>query len=222
MKKCIFIIALFFFGFTQLSHAQESPVNFGVRGGINIADWRGDAAESFSSFADKSGVFKVENLTGYHFGGYATIPLSPIFTIEPGLNYSVKGMKVSQSIFEAGFLNLKGEISSRLHYIELPVMAKVNITPGFHVYGGPQVAYLASSKLKAEAGILGFSVGKSFDVNSGFRDFDFGVVGGLGYEFMNGINIRAGYEHGLSTLDEGNPQINAYNRVIKFSLGYTF
>lgn len=222
MKKIIFTLTVLAIAFAQIAHAQVSPLKIGVRGGVNIADWRGDASESFSSLADQSRLFEVNNLTGYHFGAYVTIPVSDVFSVEPGLNYSMKGMKISQTVVDEGILNIKGDISSRLHYIELPIMAKVNIAKGFHIFGGPQLAYLAASKVRAEAGIFGFSVGKTFDVNDGFRKLDFGLVGGVGYEFLNGVNMRAGYEHGLSSLDEGNSQINAFNRVFRFSLGYTF
>ena len=187
-----------------------------------MADWRGDASESFAELAEMTSVFETKNLTGFHAGAYFEIPVGQRFTIEPGLFYSQKGMKVSQTILEESFLNLKGEISSKLHYIELPVLAKVYLTEGLHLYGGPQVAYLASSNVRAEAGIFGFSVGEDFQIDSGFRKLDFGLTGGLGYKFVNGVNISAGYEHGLSSLDEGTSHIDAFNRVYKFSLGYTF
>jgi len=222
MKKILFILIAIVIGFETQVSAQVSPLKIGIRGGVNVADWRGDAVESFSELAELSSAFKTESFTGFHAGVNLEIPVTAGFSIEPGLYYSVKGMRVSQTILEGGFLNLKGEITSKLHYIELPVLAKVYLTEGFYLTGGPQVGFLASNKMHAEAGILGFSVGDSFDVNAGFRKVDFGLVGGIGYQFRNGININAFYDHGLSTLDEGNSDIDAYNRAFKFSLGYQF
>ncbi len=222
MKKILFILIAFVIGFQNQVSAQTSPLKVGFRAGINVADWRGDAVESFSELAEMSSVFKTESFTGFHAGVNLEIPVTGAFSIEPGLYYSTKGMRVSQTILEGGFLNLKGEITSKLHYIELPVLAKVYLTEGFYLTGGPQVGFLASNRMRAEAGILGFSVGDSFDVNAGFRKVDFGLVGGLGYQFQNGINISALYDHGLSTLDEGNSDIDAYNRAFKISLGFQF
>ena len=221
MKKIIFTLAIFCLAF-QAARAQEKPFHIGIKAGVNVADWRGDAVESFSELADMTSIMEAQSLTGFHVGAYATIPLSQKFAIEPGLYYSTKGMKVAQTLTEGNFLNLKGEVSSKLTYIELPILAKVYLVKGLHVFAGPQVSYLASNKVRAEAGILGFSVGQDFDINGGFRKVDFAVTGGLGYQFSNGVNLSAGYEHGLSTLDEGSSQIDAYNRVFKFSLGYTF
>lgn len=222
MKKIILIFVLLLPLFSHSLFSQKLPIKIGVRGGINIADWRGDAMESFSELADMSSVLKTENLTGFHAGIFFEVPVTNRFSIEPGVFYSQKGLKVSQTLSEGGFLNLKGEISSKLNYIELPVLAKVNLTEGFYLAGGPQVAYLASSKIRAEAGILGFSIGENFDIDPGFREFDFGILGGLGYQFKNGLSISALYDHSLSTLDEGSSDIDAFNRAVKFSLGYIF
>lgn len=222
MKKLLFILIIIGIAFQNHTFAQTSPVKIGVRGGLNIADWRGDAAESFSELAAMSSVLKTESLTGFHAGLNLEIPVTARFSLEPGLYYSTKGMKVSQTFSEGGFLNLKGEVSSKLHYIEVPMLAKVYLVEGLYLTAGPQVAFLAANKIKAEAGIFGFSVEDTFDINDGFRNVDFGLIGGLGYQFGNGINIGAFYDHGLSTLDEGNSDIDAYNRAFKFSVGYQF
>lgn len=222
MKKILLIFVLLLPVFSHSLFAQNSPIKIGLRGGVNITDWRGDAMESFSELAEMTTVLKTESLTGFHAGVFLEIPVTDRFSIEPGVFYSQKGLKVSQTLSEGGFLNLKGEISSKLSYIELPVLAKVYITEGLYLTGGPQVAYLASSKIRAEAGVLGFSIGEDFNVDPGFRKFDFGVVGGLGFQFKNGLSISATYDHGLSTLDEGSSDVNAFNRAVKFSLGYVF
>lgn len=222
MKKIIFTLVLFTFSLSNFLMAQVSPIKIGVRGGVNISDWRGDAVQSFSDLADMSTVLKTESLTGFHAGINLSIPVSGRLSFEPGIFYSTKGMKLSQTFIEGGFLNLKGEISNRLHYIEMPVLAKVYVVEGLYLTGGPQVAYLVSNKVRAEAGIFGFSVEEDFDVNSGFRKFDVGLTGGLGYQFKNGINLSALYDHSLTTLDEGSGDIDAYNRAVKFSIGFIF
>ena len=90
------------------------------------------------------------------------------------------------------------------------------------VYAGPQVSYLVRSTLNAKLGVLGISLfNKGIDITGRFNKVDLGLSGGLGYQFDNGINIKAGYDHGLSRLDK-NDNYDAYNRVVKISVGYTF
>ena len=46
-------------------------------------------------------------------------------------------------------------------------------------------------------------------------------MGGLGYQFENGLGLSAGYDYGLTSLDAGN-RFHAQNRVIKVGLNYSF
>ncbi|MFC7666697.1 hypothetical protein ACFQT0_04145 [Hymenobacter humi] len=50
---------------------------------------------------------------------------------------------------------------------------------------------------------------------------DFSAVGGLGYQFENGLGLSAGYDYGLSSLDSGN-RFDAQNRVIKVGANFSF
>ena len=101
-------------------------------------------------------------------------------------------------------------------------MAKLYVGEGFHIFAGPQVAYLLSNKVQAQASVLGFNaLNREWDMKSGFREMDFSVVGGVGYQFTNGLNLSAGYDHGLNTIDE-NGNFETFNRTFKASVGYTF
>lgn len=161
---------------------------------------------------------------GFHVGGYVTIPVIPGFEIEPGLQYSQKGTKLTGKLPIDGvdFLNANLTITNKAEYIDVPVLARVYVGEGFNIFAGPQVSYLVSNKVKAEAGALGFNaLNREWDMKSGFRNMDVAVTGGLGYRFTNGFNISAGYDYGLNTIDS-NGSFETYNRVIKASLGYTF
>jgi hypothetical protein len=81
---------------------------------------------------------------------------------------------------------------------------------------------LVSNKVRVEAGALGFSAFRQdYDVRNQFREFDFAVVGGLGYQFDSGLGLSAGYDYGLSSLDRSN-RFDAQNRVIKASINFSF
>ena len=219
MKKITITLFAALFIFALQAQAQ---VRGGIRGGLNMATWGGNAVESFSDMMETSGAFRTEMRPSFHVGGYLQVPLFANFSFEPGIYYSGKGIRVNQTMFTNSLIQPQVTLTNQAHYIEMPLLLRAHIGPGFQVYAGPQVAYLAKNTVQAEAGLFGASYEYDFDVNSGFRKFDFGLTGGLGYEFGNGINLQAGYEYGLSSLDEGRSNINAFNRVVKVSLGYTF
>jgi hypothetical protein len=47
------------------------------------------------------------------------------------------------------------------------------------------------------------------------------LTGGIGYQFSNGLNITAAYDHGLSKVD-AIQNLNSYNRSFKVGLGLSF
>jgi hypothetical protein len=105
--------------------------------------------------------------------------------------------------------------------VDLPLLLKANVG-GLEVFAGPQVSYLAKSDLKTTAGILGFNVlNRTMDATEQFNRWDAGVTGGVGYQFANGLNISAAYDHGLSKVD-ANERFDSYNRSFKVGLGFRF
>ena len=208
------------------SNSSNSQVRFGFRGGLNVADLQGDAVQSFTTLAGYApdGAISKSMRPGFYAGLYATLPLGASFALEPGINYSEKGAVLTGTLpFPAlDFLNAKVTGTARLAYVDVPVLAKVFITPGFYLYAGPQASFLVSGKARVDASVLGFSAYKEdFDVASQLRKVDFAAVGGLGYQFENGLGISAGYDYGLTSLDANN-RFQAYNRVAKVGLNYSF
>ena len=205
---------------------SNSSVHFGFRAGLNLSDVQGDAVNTFTSLAGyaPNGTITRQMRPGFYAGFYATLPIGPSFAIEPGISYSEKGtvLQGKVPVPALDFLNTKLTGTARLAYIDVPVLAKVFITPGFYVYAGPQASFLVSGKARVEAGALGFSAFKQdFDISNQLRKVDFAAVAGLGYQFENGLGLSAGYDYGLTSLDTNN-RFNAQNRVIKAGLNYSF
>lgn len=209
----------------QNSYSSPSPVRFGIKAGVNVADWDGETMQSVQDLVEMTnGSVSQQMRTGFHAGAFVNIPVAPGFEIEPALIYSQKGtvLKGKIPVEEVDFLNAQVTLTNKAEYIDLPVLAKVYIGEGFHVFAGPQMSYLVSNKVSAEAGALGFkALNQEWDMKSGFREVDFAVTGGLGYKFTSGINISAGYDYGLSSIDK-NGSFDTYNRVVKASVGFTF
>ncbi len=200
-------------------------VKFGVRAGVNVSDLSGDAVNTFTDLADyTNGAVTKATKPGFYAGLYATLPLGPRFAIEPGIGYSEKGTVLTGRIplQQFDFLNAKVTATGRLAYLDIPLLAKAYLTDGLYVYAGPQASVLLSGKARVQASALGFSAFKQdFDVKDQLRTVDFAAVGGLGYQFQNGLGLSAGYDYGLSSLDKNN-RFDAQNRVIKASLNYSF
>jgi hypothetical protein len=163
------------------------------------------------------------NRSGFFAGGYANIPLSENISVEPALYYSQKGYEMH------GELNLKGvdflgaSATARLNtqYIDMPVVLKANFN-GFQVFAGPQVSYLAQADLRTSAGVLGFNLlNKTMDATEQFNRWDVGLTGGVGYQFKNGVNVMAAYDHGVSRVD-ANKNAESYNRGFKVGVGISF
>ena len=205
--------------------SSAAGVRFGFRAGLNVANIQGDAVRTFTDLAGYApeGAVTQQMRPGFYAGVYATLPLGPGFAIEPGLSYSEKGTVLRATLpFPAlDFLNANVTGTARLAYLDVPVLAKVFITPGFYVYAGPQASFLVSGKARVEASALGFTAYRQdFDVSNQLRKVDFSAVGGLGYQFENGLGLSAGYDYGLSSLDANN-RFAANNRVIKVGLNYS-
>ena len=148
--------------------------------------------------------------------------MSENFSFEPGIYYSLKGYELNGALSLKGldFLGANAKAILQSQYVDIPVLLKGNFG-GFQIFAGPQISYLASANLKTTAGVLGINLlNKTMDVTSQFNRWDVGVTGGIGYQFINGLNISASYDYGLSKAD-ANQNVNAYNRAIKVGIGIT-
>jgi hypothetical protein len=221
MKKQILLLTAI--AISTLSFAQLKP-SFGVRGGATSSGMRGDAVNNLKDIIDyTNGMVTTGNRTGLFAGGYVSVPLSEVVSIEPALYYSQKGYEMKGSISMKGmdFLGASAKAQLQSQYIDLPVVVKANLG-GFQVFAGPQVSYLMKSDLRTTAGVLGFNLlNKKFDVTDQFNQWDAAVTGGVGYQFTNGLNITAAYDHGLTKVDR-NSNLSSYNQAFKVGLGMSF
>ncbi len=183
MKKVLFAAAaVFAFGF---ANAQDSSnMSFGVKGGLNMSNYTGDA--------------DTDSKIGFFVGGFAEFKVTEKFAVQPELLFSALGAKDNDF-----------DESLNANYILVPVMAKFYVTEKFNLEAGPQVGFLMSAKIDGEdvkdafkSTDFAFNLGAGFDVtenlNVGLRyslglsnvsDFDGADIKtsniglGLGYKF---------------------------------------
>jgi len=224
MKKQ-FLIALSICVST-ISFAQVSSTapTFGVRGGLISSGIRGDATNNLDNLLSfTNGAITTSNHTGFYGGVYASVPVTDMVSLEPGLFYAEKGYDLNGSlnIKGVGFLGANAKAKLQSTYIDIPVLLKVNIS-GFQIFAGPQFSYLMKANLNTTAGLLGINLlNTNLDATQQFNRWDAAVTAGIGYKLSNGINISASYDYGLSKLD-ANKNANAYNNAIKLGVGIEF
>lgn len=217
------ILLFLFLLSASFSFAQISP-SFGVRAGILSSGIRGDAPESLNNLLDfTNGMVTTADHTGFFAGVNVNLPVSENFSVEPGIYYSQKGYDLNGNLTGKGLdvIGVNAKASLQTQYIDIPVLLKGNFG-GLQIFAGPQVSYLTQANLKTTAGLLGFNLlNTTMDATHQLNRWDAGVTGGIGYQFENGINIMASYDHGLMKAD-ANKNMNAYNRAIKLGIGIQF
>jgi hypothetical protein len=219
-KKILLFCSL---AFSSIIFAQTSP-SFGVRAGLSSAKMSGEAANNLNDLLDfTNGGVTTNSHTGFFGGGYVNIPLTSQLSVEPALYYTQKGYELRGELNVKGldFLGANAKAKLTSSYIDLPILLKGNFS-GFQVFAGPQISYLTKADLRTTAGLLGFNLlNKTMDATEQFNRWDAGITGGVGYQFANGLNVTAAYDHGLSKADK-NKNMEAYNRSFKLGLGISF
>lgn len=188
MKKSIFALLLAAF---TIAGAKAQTLTFGVKGGLNVA--------------------KLTNIDDSHTrasiyaGGFANFALNDMFAVQPEILYSGQGY-----YYRDAFNN---KYTTKLGYINIPVMFQVHLVEEFFLEAGPQVGFLAAAKAKA---------GKvTVDVKDQMTTADFGVGFGLGYQFPMGVGVSARYMFGLTDAYK-NATEGHKNSVASVGLTYTF
>jgi hypothetical protein len=209
----LFVVVIAFTMITDELLAQ----NFGLRGGLNLADM-------LVKFED--GSFDTKIKPGFHIGATAEFPISEFLSFETGLLLSTKGYKISEKD-----VNIEVEQKFNLLYLDIPLAAKARFdVGGVKIYSvfGPYVGMGLSGKSKVKAKVSGVTETFEEDIDWGSDDesdlkrLDFGLTMGSGVE-INSIQIGLTYNLGLANISsytEGGTKVQ--NRVLGISVGYKF
>ncbi len=196
MKRTLLTLAAI--AVTAVSFAQSkgsgsmSGTTFGVRAGINLAKFGGDAPDSKFN-------------TGLNIGVDAVIPVATSFAIQPELAYSEMGDKQT-------FMGV--DIKTKITYLTLPVLGKYTFsTSGFSLYLGPQLGIRMGAKSKSPAG--------SVDIKEGLNTVDIAGVFGMEFMIPNtGFLLSGRYQLGFSDIAKDASKVN--NNGASILVGYRF
>lgn len=213
MKKVVIVAII-----AMMAVAANAQVQFGVRGGLNVSK---ESDQIITAVIENGGTEEINFSndmkwrTGVNVGGFVNIQESDKFDLEIGLSYSMLGY--NDKIIEIdgrGERELDHNVTS--HYLTIPVAEKFYPAGnGFYLELGPQLGILLSKKATIDGG----------DSYTPFKDnnrtLDFGILGGAGYVFPNGMFLNARYIHGLTETCKIFSS-GGKNRNLQLSLGYMF
>jgi opacity protein-like surface antigen len=159
------------------------------------------------------GNYGSDGLVGLNVGFTADIPVVYPLSFAPEIRYSQKGYSVTDP---------DGIFTQRTHFIDLPLLAKFKVVPGFNVYAGPQFSFLLSTTNEWDNGVT--IIRERYD-NEGRdqRTYLDGVLG-VSFDINRHVDIHGRYTVDFSAADyRGDTYIPRYrNQVWQIGLGFKF
>lgn len=210
IKRYLTLLAIIFLAIT--SYAQET--HFGVKGGMNLSTISGNVGE------------EIKPRLAYHFGGFAAIPLSDSFSLNPELLYSSIGhtfnFATEAFIGADPSSNFSFKTAERANYLALPINFRYSFTKKFGLDFGPQIGFLLNrvNKIKEASSVDPIFVeNRRFSGN--FRP-DYGLNLGVTFSPSEKINVQLRFYHGLKNLLEDNFYITGGrdNIALQLAVGY--
>lgn len=158
------------------SNAQTAP-RVGIKGGLNISNL----------FIDN--VNDENARIGFHAGLYGQLFSSDVFALQPELLYSTKGSKAQ---YVSGSLNQS--VQYNLNYIDLPLLAVFKLGKQAEIHVGGYASYLLGANISYSGDLVN---GEDDIDKDNLKSYDYGLSGGLGFNFGHGIQVGARYNYGL-------------------------
>lgn len=230
-KKFLLGIVLLSSGvvFGQTSNTMTGrDARIGIKGGVNLARMHvsGDASGINNNAKDN---------VGFNFTVFGDFGVGNNFFVQPGISLQTKGAKF-QDGFDLGDVDITGTNTTNVLAAEIPVNAVFRIPTGqsgaIQINAGPYIGVNIAGKRKSELSVgsgsgtdktnLKFGNGSGDDLTR----LDYGANFGLSYRFNSGFLIGGNYGLGLNNLipkDQRNgTDAKMTNRVLSFSIGYSF
>ncbi|WP_022825478.1 porin family protein [Hymenobacter norwichensis] len=243
MKKFLTLTAAAAVASVSFAQAQDAGgFRLGVKVGGTFSNISGDNVNQITgpNYSSDLGDYKL----GYNAGLSFSIPLSSdgFFSFAPELLYNRKGYEIETkqtSNLGANIKSVEEEQKRVLHYIDVPLLAKIN-AGGLFFELGPQVSYLFGSKNKSQTttkyvdgtkdkvdndgGFLDYSgIKRGESSKSDLAQFDISGVAGVGYMTEGGISLGLRYARGFNSLIDTKDTDNepkAFNNAFTLQLGY--
>ncbi|WP_274289349.1 porin family protein [Prevotella corporis] len=144
---------------------------------------------------------KADSRVGFVGGVEGEYQVTDIFSISGAALYSMQGAK-------------KDDVTTKLDYINVPIMANVYVVKGLAVKLGIQPGFKVNASAKAD------NVAVDFD--KAVQTVDFSIPVGVSYEYQNFV-LDARYNWGLTNVAKKDYfDTKSKNSVFQITLGYKF
>lgn len=187
MKKIVLLIVIVAFTITATAQI-EKETKYGFRIGANYSTLEGDNLDN------------LESRIGMHASFFAEVPLSSRLSLVPELGVSALGVNERELRLSSGDI-----VEAKTNWLQVTVLAKVNLSEKFYLQLGPQAGVNVTEK----------------DDND-LYNYDFSAVGGVGYMFNENFGVDVRYGYGLSNIYDNAFEVNneANNRYFQLGLSY--
>ncbi len=157
---------------------------------------------------------QTKNLSGFYVGGEYNLDLMQYVSIAPGIQYEFLASK------EKEFLGLKSKVTE--HYLNVPVNVRFNYPLAddlrLFAFGGPTFSCGLSSKSKSTVG--GTEITNDNYKDSDYKRFDVMLGVGVGFEALNAVQVKVGYDWGL--LDKDSSDRILHRNRLYIGVAYMF
>jgi hypothetical protein len=177
-----------------LAHASFAQFSIGIKAGANITKVDG------RSFSD-------EFRYGYHLGGFATVPISKRFAVQPEVLFNQIQSRTGtefRNIYQTAF---DGNTDVKLNYLSVPILLNYKLGSFLSLQAGPQFGVLLDkNKNLLENGREAFDRG------------DFSMLGGAQIS-VGKIKLNGRYVVGLNNINDIDNQDQWKNQGFQLSVG---
>jgi hypothetical protein len=180
---------------------QQQPVQIGLAVGLNT-----------SNIVDANNSYRgTGTVTGFNAGITFDVPIVYNFSFAPEVLYSQKGYFAE---------TYDGNLTQHFNFIDVPLLAKFKIAPGFNFLIGPQLSFLVSSNTSFDNGFV-VTNQNNYNYNGGNVYID-GVVG-LSVDIGRYVDLHTRYAIDLNQTTSNSTVIPDYrNQTWQFGIGFKF
>ena len=198
MKKILVIASALLISTGAYAQHEVGSLTVQPKVGLNIASFNG--AE-----------YDMDSRIGLAAGVEFEYQMSEMVSLAAGALYSMQGAKGEE---------WGADMTTKLDYINIPIMVNVYVLEGLAVKLGVQPAFNIKDDYKVSYNIgSGISqTGSLTSLGVDVKTFDFSIPVGLSYEINNFV-IDARYFFGVTKLVE---HFDSKNSVFQFTVGYKF
>jgi hypothetical protein len=202
----VVLLGLALAGTAMAQETQEKAIDFGFKGGINLAELSYDP----DPFEDGTGIDKSMYL---RFGGGVVLSfnITPTFSIDANALYLMKGSKhTGDGLVYEEYPEYVFDVDARvnLSYIVVNPMIRFSpvaggVAPYFMV--GPEIGFLMDAKMLTEVSGGGETIDGEEDIKDDLKSTDMALNFGAGFEFPSGSStffLEAQYSLGLTNISD--------------------